>query len=174
LGGSSPFANPQVAFATRNGADNSIPSFIKSNGPVREVRFKENPDGSPDGGVHSLFTITGSPAVRGCQLSQPDFASAVANGNGIILTATVSDDGAQDKQKGAGKEDNVIRLGTEALIAIAEELRRQYSLGYYPKTEAAAGPDGSRQIRVKVKQGNLAVKARDSYTTKSAPATPTK
>ena len=37
---------------------NTVPSFITSDGPVREARFIRNPDGSPDGGVHGLFTIT--------------------------------------------------------------------------------------------------------------------
>jgi len=56
---------------------------------------------------------------------------------------------------------------SEAFARIAEELRRQYSLGYYPKND---GGDGSvrRQLRVKVRQPNVAVKARDSYT-KSSP-----
>ena len=44
---------------------------------------------------------------------------------------------------------------------IAEELRRQYSLGYYPKSPAQAGQ--RRQIRVRVNQPNLAVRTRDSY-----------
>lgn len=44
---------------------------------------------------------------------------------------------------------------------VAEELRRQYSLGYYPQTAAQAGQ--RRQIRVRVNRPNLAVRARDSY-----------
>ena len=48
-----------------------------------------------------------------------------------------------------------------AFANIAEELRRQYSLGYYPKTPAQAGQ--RRQIRVRVNQPNLAVRTRDSY-----------
>ena len=34
--------NPQVAFATKNGAKNTVPSFIHANGPVREARFVKN------------------------------------------------------------------------------------------------------------------------------------
>ncbi|MDQ2937962.1 MAG: VWA domain-containing protein [Acidobacteriota bacterium] len=49
----------------------------------------------------------------------------------------------------------------QAFGNIAEELRRQYSLGYYPKTPAQAGQ--RRQIRVRVNQPNLAVRTRDSY-----------
>jgi Ca-activated chloride channel family protein len=48
-----------------------------------------------------------------------------------------------------------------AFANIAEELRRQYSLGYYPKTQAQAGQ--RRQVRVRVNQPNLAVRTRDSY-----------
>ena len=48
-----------------------------------------------------------------------------------------------------------------AFANVAEELRRQYTLGYYPKTPAQAGQ--RRQIRVRVSQPNLAVRTRDSY-----------
>ncbi len=87
-GGSSPATNPQIAFATSNDFTNSIPSFISPNGPVREARFKRNDDGSPDGGVHALFTITGSKDAPGCNLLQPDFDSAVKNNNVIFRIPT--------------------------------------------------------------------------------------
>jgi VWFA-related protein len=54
---------------------------------------------------------------------------------------------------------------TEAFSNVAEELRRQYSIGYYPKR--APYPGERRQIRVRVNQPNLAVRARDSYVFKS-------
>jgi Ca-activated chloride channel family protein len=56
--------------------------------------------------------------------------------------------------------DSTQNLST-AFANIAEELRRQYSLGYYPKTPAQAGQ--RRQISVRVNQPNLAVRTRDSY-----------
>jgi CxxC motif-containing protein (DUF1111 family) len=87
-GGSSPKVNPQVAFATLRGADNKLPSFIRLNGPVREARFVKNPDGTPDGGVHALFTIQGRDDAPGCVLAQPDFATAVANNNVIFRIPT--------------------------------------------------------------------------------------
>ena len=64
------------------------------------------------------------------------------------------------------KANDPAQLAT-AFSQIAEELRRQYSLGYYPQ-----GKDGStsnavaadrRQIKVRVNRANVAVKARDSY-----------
>lgn len=49
----------------------------------------------------------------------------------------------------------------QAFTWIAEELGRQYSLGYYPSTP---GKDGERrQIKVKVTESDLVVKSRDSY-----------
>ena len=49
----------------------------------------------------------------------------------------------------------------QAFTWIAEELGRQYSLGYYPSTP---GKDGERrQIKVRVTESDLVVKARDSY-----------
>jgi hypothetical protein len=49
----------------------------------------------------------------------------------------------------------------QAFTWIAEELGRQYSLGYYPSTP---GKDGERrQINVKVTESDLVVKSRDSY-----------
>jgi VWFA-related protein len=52
----------------------------------------------------------------------------------------------------------------QSFAYIAEELRRQYSLGYYPKTAAQAGQ--RRQIKVRVMRPNLVVRARDSYISK--------
>ncbi len=48
-----------------------------------------------------------------------------------------------------------------AFNAITEELGRQYSLGYYPKKQARAGE--TRDIKVRTRQPNLIVRARESY-----------
>jgi CxxC motif-containing protein (DUF1111 family) len=92
VGGSSPAVNPQVAVATAFGAQNTLPSFITLNGPVREARFKTNPDGSRDGGVHALFTIRGRVDSTGdasrCTAAQEDFATQVARNNVIFRTPT--------------------------------------------------------------------------------------
>jgi CxxC motif-containing protein (DUF1111 family) len=88
MGGSSPARNPQVELATLDGAMNTVPSFITDTGPVREVRFVSNPDGSPDGGVHGLFTIRGRTDASGCDLRQPNFAQQLAAGNVIFRIPT--------------------------------------------------------------------------------------
>ena len=48
-----------------------------------------------------------------------------------------------------------------AFSGIAEELRRQYSLGYYPEKVGQAGE--RKQIKVRVMRPNLVVRAKNSY-----------
>ncbi len=92
VGGSSPAVNPQVAFATAFGAKNSVPFFVKSDGPVREARFKSYPDGTPDGGVHALFVISGRKDSTGdasaCTIKQEDFDAQGQKGNVVFRIPT--------------------------------------------------------------------------------------
>ena len=88
IGGSSPAINPQIEFASKDGGDDKVPPFLSLNGPVREARFVRNPDGSPDGGVHALFTITGRAQSGPCKLEQPDFAAEMSRGNVIFRIPT--------------------------------------------------------------------------------------
>jgi len=61
----------------------------------------------------------------------------------------------------------------DAFSHIADELRRQYSVGYYPRKKEPAGE--RRRIRVRVNRPNVAVRARDSYVYKEStgPTAPT-
>lgn len=71
----------------RKGATNRVPSFIRQYGPILEARFIRKPDGTPDGGVHQLFTIIGrrdDPSIPGCNatlLPSVDFEREVQNRN---------------------------------------------------------------------------------------------
>lgn len=50
----------------------------------------------------------------------------------------------------------------QAFKNIADELRQQYALGYYPEVD---GKDGERRnIKIRVKLGNMIVKSKESYT----------
>jgi CxxC motif-containing protein (DUF1111 family) len=84
-GGSSPVVNPQATLATAMGAKNALPNFITANGPIREVRYKFLPSGARDGGVHSLFVISGRVDASGsaakCSALQEDFNTQAARGN---------------------------------------------------------------------------------------------
>ena len=88
IGGTSPATNPQVTVATLMGAKNVVPSFITANGPVREARFVRNRDGSPDGGVHALFVITGRSDAPGCNIAQENFAAELARNNVVFRIPT--------------------------------------------------------------------------------------
>src|SRR5207237_4879751 len=51
--------NPEVDMASLDrvtGHNQTVPSFVREDGPVREARFIRNPDGTKDGGVHGLYT----------------------------------------------------------------------------------------------------------------------
>ena len=134
IGGTSPATNPQVAVATLMGAKNVVPSFITANGPIREARFVRNRDGSPDGGVHGLFVITGRSDAPGCNIAQPNFAAELARNNvvfriptpvfGLGLVENVSDGtleaslaaNAQQK-RGLGISGRFNRNGNDGTIA---------------------------------------------------------
>ncbi|CAN5478991.1 hypothetical protein BH10ACI3_BH10ACI3_18700 [soil metagenome] len=56
---------------------------------------------------------------------------------------------------------------TNAFEGIAEELRRQYNIGYVPKDEGKPGQ--RKQIKVRVDRPNLLVRSRDSYIVGATP-----
>jgi CxxC motif-containing protein (DUF1111 family) len=94
-GGTAPAINPQIAAASAEGANNTIPSFITINGPVREARFIyfSNSNGTPNtnapnGGVETLYTITGRADAGPCTIPQPGFANAQAQNNIIFRIPT--------------------------------------------------------------------------------------
>jgi len=95
IGGSSPTVNPQLAnnFPHVDGAANPVDlsGFLSLNGPIREVRLVRKPDGSPDGGVHDIFTIAGRTDAPGCtvqNLPQPNFPQEIANHNAVFRIPT--------------------------------------------------------------------------------------
>src|SRR5579859_7915293 len=75
---------------------NTTPSFITATGPTREARFPFffNANGTvntanPNGGVESLFTVSGRPdGGTGCSLQQPSFAAAAAANNLVFRIPT--------------------------------------------------------------------------------------
>ena len=59
---------------------------------------------------------------------------------------------------------------TAAFEGIAEELRRQYNIGYVPSSEGTVGQ--RKQIKVRVDRPNLVIRSRDSYIVGAATSTP--
>jgi CxxC motif-containing protein (DUF1111 family) len=132
VGGSSPAVNPQFSLANLDGATNQLPEFILSNGPVREVRFISNPDGTPDGGVHDIFTIAGRTDAPGCVDPQPDFATALAQGNAIFRIPT--------PVFGAGLVEDISDTAILTNAAANANVKAQYGITGVPNH---SGNDGS-------------------------------
>jgi VWFA-related protein len=76
--------------------------------------------------------------------------------------------GLADRTGGRLHEARDLYYLSQAFANIAEELRRQYSLGYYPKRQSQVAE--RRQVKVRVYRPNLAVRARDNYTYKPSGA----
>ncbi len=132
LGGTSPHPrlgfvkapNPQIAFAALDripGREQSVPSFILRDGPVREARFLRNPDGTNDGGVHGLYTIAGRLDAPDCALPQPDFAAQLAKNNVIFRIPT--------PLFGTGLLENVSDKGLADNLASTASARRTLGIG---------------------------------------------
>ncbi len=140
MGGSSPgltspqnpVSNPQVALASFDGATNTVPSFITNTGPVREARFIRNSNGTNDGGVHGLYTITGRSDATGCTLAQPDFAGAESRNNVIFRIPT--------PVFGLGLVEATSDATLQANLAATQAARRALNIG---GTFNTSGNDGS-------------------------------
>ncbi|HXI22968.1 MAG TPA: VWA domain-containing protein [Pyrinomonadaceae bacterium] len=124
----------------------------------------------------TVTVVTTQSGIFGTRSSSQTYNVPMNNGGAPLPGATRADyDRADhylhslaDKTGGRLYQANDTKQLADAFAKIAEELRRQYTLGYYPKNANATDGD-RRQIRVKVNQPNVAVKARDSYTKGSAP-----
>ena len=116
-----PVPNPQVALAGLAGATNFVPSFITSNGPVREARFIQNADGSLDGGVHGLFTIAGRSDAPGCTLAQPNFPQQLAANNVIFRIPTPT--------FGLGLVENTPDAVLQSILASTAQARARLGIG---------------------------------------------
>jgi CxxC motif-containing protein (DUF1111 family) len=98
VGGTGPATNPQFQFISTgvvSGSTNTMPSFLTANGPTREARFpfQFNSNGTvnrnaPNGGVETIFTVSGLSGASACNLQQPSFALAQQEGNIIFRIPT--------------------------------------------------------------------------------------
>jgi CxxC motif-containing protein (DUF1111 family) len=153
VGGSSPARNPQVELANLDQAKNTVPSFITSEVPVREVRFVRNPDGSPDGGVHGLFTIRGRTDAIGCDLRQPNFAQQLAAGKVIFRIPTPT--------FGLGLVEATPDSTLQANLAANQQIKSQLGIGGALNT---SGNDGTvTRFGWKAQNKSLMVFAGEAY-----------
>lgn len=105
------------------------------------------------GGVMTNPTISGAP-FPGSRAAGPSSADYALGRSYLAELAAATGGRVYRPESTSGG------LST-AFEGIAQELRSQYSIGYYPQTEGANGD--RRQIKVRVNRPNLIVQARDSY-----------
>jgi VWFA-related protein len=134
---------------------------------------------SMQGGGNTVTVVTTTHGLFGTKTSQQTYNVPANNGQPMPGTSKADYDRADkylhalaDETGGRLYQANDTNQLAEAFSRIAEELRRQYSLGYYPKSDNAEDI-ARREIKVRVKKPDLAVKSRDSYT-KSSGVNPNK
>jgi CxxC motif-containing protein (DUF1111 family) len=151
--------NPQIAAANADGAQNTIPSFITADGPVRETRFPfvVNSHGSltqtPDGGVHTVFTVAGRSDAPGCTLAQPNYDQMQQLGNLIFRIPTPT--------FGAGLIENIADSTILANMNANSSLKHLLGIGGHPNT---SGNDGSiTRFGWKAQNKSLEIFAGEAY-----------
>jgi VWFA-related protein len=122
-------------------------------------------------GGNTVTVTTTRNGLFGRTTSQRTYNVPLNGNNGAPLPGSTKEDydradrylhSLADKTGGRLYQANDTGQLAQAFTRIAEELRRQYSLGYYPKTENSDSSE-RRQIKVRVRQPDLAVRARDNY-----------
>ncbi len=96
VGGTGAAINPQASFTSNGTAPkDTTPYFVTSTGPTVEARFPFyfNSNGTPNynapnGGVETLFTVSGRSDAGSCSLQQPSFNTAGSYGNIIFRIPT--------------------------------------------------------------------------------------
>ena len=185
VGGTSPSAtdfpklgqNPQTLQSVFNtdgqNNQNTLPSFITPDGPVREARFKFflDPGGShssfrrdrdavsasasptPDGGVHDLFVISGRSDAGTCAIKQPDFAGNLAMNNVIFRIPT--------PLFGAGLIENIDDATIRANMAANAEQKEALGISGHVNTN---GNDGTiTRFGWKAQNKSLEIFAGEAY-----------
>ena len=151
--------------------DSTIRLAEESDAPIYSVDYDTSGVGTLSGGGIPL------PGGRGTVLGLPFPRPGIPGSTGGATPADYRRavrylHALSDKTGGRFYSGDSLFGIAQAFTWIAEELGRQYSIGYYPAT---AGKDGERrQIKVKTTEADLVVKARDSYiySDKKATASP--
>ncbi|HEY5884950.1 MAG TPA: hypothetical protein VIT88_09710, partial [Pyrinomonadaceae bacterium] len=130
----------------------------ESEAPIYSVDY----DTSGSGGTWGHGRMPGGKGtILGLPLPQPGIPGPSGGTPGDYKRAVAYLKALSDSTGGRFyNADSLFGIG-QAFTWIAEELGRQYSIGYYPAT---TGKEGERRlIKVRVTEADLVVKARDSY-----------
>jgi Ca-activated chloride channel homolog len=114
----------------------------------------QNRRGRVSGGIIGIILGGGLPNIGGPTMGGQGRSSQYETGKRYLETIAQNSGG---RHFDADSTQNL----DAAFAGIAEELRRQYSLGYYPEKVGEIGE--RKQIRVRVTRPNLVVRAKNSY-----------
>ena len=116
------------------------------------------------------------PRSRGGRITMADIFGAILTGGNVNIGSSRAPGGASSAEYETGRRyletlaansggrkfeaSSMMNLDA-AFSGIAEELRRQYSLGYYPETVGKVGE--RKQIKIRVMRQDVVVRAKNSY-----------
>ena len=146
-----------VDTSSRGGSyEGTLRLAAESEAPIYSVDY----DTSGSGGTWGHGRMPGGRGtILGLPIPQPGIPGGGAPGDyrrAVAYLKALSDSTGGRFYNG----DSMFGIG-QAFTWIAEELDRQYSLGYYPATAGKAGE--RRLIKVRTTEADLVVKSRDSY-----------
>lgn len=153
------FTDGVDTMSRRASYDNTIRMAEESDAPIYSVDYDTSGSG---GGVWGQGIPGGGPTILGIPLPRPGIPGSTGGATpGDYRRAVAYLHALSNKTGGRFYSGDSLFGIAQAFSWIAEELGRQYSLGYYPSTAAKDGE--RRQIKVRVTEPDLVVKARDSY-----------
>ncbi len=136
--------------------------------PIRFDTFNDMNGGYSGGGGYPRRGGNSGGGVLGAILG------GILNGGGVTIGSGGGGNDAREYEKGKRYLQDLAKISggrnfeasnaynlEAAFSGIAEELRRQYSVGYYPETVGQAGQ--RRQVNVRVARSNAVVRAKNSY-----------
>lgn len=146
----------------RGSYDSTIRLAEESDAPIYAVDYDTSGAGSIYGGG-GVPVPGGRGTILGLPLPRPGIPGSTSGGvsPGDYKRAVRYLHALSDSTGGRFYSGDSLFGIAQAFTWIAEELGRQYSLGYYPSTAGKSGE--RRQIKVKTTEADLVVKARDSY-----------
>jgi CxxC motif-containing protein (DUF1111 family) len=148
---------------------NTVPSFIKPKGPVRQARFVRAPDGTPDGGVHQLFAVTGHmDAPPGCNIAQEDFETQLAQGNVSFRIPTPAFGGGlieaiAESDIVANLQAHSVEKGRLGIRGRANRLRTGHAHGNSPRLNRSGNHGTPTKFGWKAQDPSLAIIAAEAY-----------
>ena len=137
--------------------------FIPQHDTQRRATFKTNMQDAEESDV-LIYPVQYNTFEDMRRMYREDYPEAMRQEYEVASNYLV---GLANKTGGRHYRADSLETLRQSFASIAEELRRQYSVGYYPKEASSAGQE--RKIRVRVNRPDVIVKAKEGYISSSPP-----